>query len=63
MIIFYHNGDSSFCALLCVTYNISIHYLMHESNTISVIEIAVTMGMEALGIARDTTCHVPVLRS
>jgi hypothetical protein len=40
-----------------------MHYLMHESNTISVIEIAVTMEMEALGIARDTTCHIPVLRS
>ena len=40
-----------------------MHYLMHESNTISVIEIAVTVGMEALGIARDTTCHVPVLLS
>ena len=38
-----------------ICFDISMHYLMHESNTISVIEIAVTMGMEALGIARDTT--------
>ena len=46
-----------------ICFDVSMHYLMHESNTISVIEIAVTMGMEAFGIARDTTCHVPVLRS
>ena len=26
---------------------------MHESNTISVIEIAVTIGMEAKGVAKD----------
>ena len=30
-----------------------MHYLMHESNTISVIEIAVTIGMEAKGVAKD----------